>query len=370
MKKRLTLIVAFVMIFSAILPTTVSLAGSVDETALELVLEKISNMEEEDRKEGASILEMYIKYGDSGIDDLKNDLDIIDENKYKKVLGKHGYTIEDVKNELNILYEWKQSDRLRLVDYIESGNTSSIRELVKSYEKDNDTEGSGGSVLPVPVEDNNKEVEKPEEDKKEDEKENLLEVKFKDISNISAKEDIIFLAERGIIKGKTEDRYDPNGKLTRAEFVTFISRILDLESKDQKSLPFKDVKKDSWYYDAVKIAFDHKIVEGTSSTKFSPDRKVTKEQMVVIVMRILDKKDIIETLEPIEKSIEDYKDKDRISPWAKKYVANSIKYGIIKGKTETTLNPKEFANRAETAQMIKRLFDILNKSELSEVIER
>lgn len=367
-KNALIFVLVFSLIFTALLPINIVQASSVDEGALNLFLEKLASMDEETRKEAGILLKEYLRDGDKGIDDLKRDLEIIVTDGQKESLKNYGYTIDDVKRELDILYSFSQSDRLLLTDYIKSGSISSIKSLVAKYE------GGNGGGTPVTGGGSSQTSTTPATPttnggSNDESTEKLLEVKFKDIEKHPMKDDIVFLAERGIIEGKTIEKFDPNGYLTRAEFVTLISRVLKLKPKDEKQLPFKDVKENSWYHEAVKIAYDYKIVDGTSTTTFSPNEKVSREQMAVIVMRILNEKGLTASLKDTGKKLEMYKDSEKISPWAVVHMSYGVKYGIVEGRDETTISPREFATRAEAAQIIKKLYDILNKKDIVGVME-
>lgn len=192
----------------------------------------------------------------------------------------------------------------------------------------------------------------------------MIEVHFKDIENHRYQDDIIYLAQRGIIEGRTEEVYDPEGNLTRAEFMTLIYRVLKLESDIKVELPFKDVSKDSWYYEYVKAAFDNKIIEGTSPTTFSPNRYVTREEMVTVIIRILEIKGALHTIQPSGLDVAMYIDSKDISNWAKDFLFYGVKYGLIEGRTEVELAPREFASRGEAANTIKKLYDVLKNMKI------
>ncbi|MBO7211320.1 MAG: CHAP domain-containing protein [Methanobrevibacter sp.] len=50
--------------------------------------------------------------------------------------------------------------------------------------------------------------------------------------------------------------------------------------KRPDDLPFVDVKKNAWYYDAVNWAYDNKITAGTDSIHFSPNKDCTRAEVV------------------------------------------------------------------------------------------
>lgn len=326
--------------------TTILFANSID--GLEQFLEIFSSMGEENRKFGAQILNTYLKDMSNGIRDLKNDLGMFLSENNIDTINSMGFTIDDIKLELDRLNSWTLDERSSLVSYIYSGDSKEIKKLVHSAGKGASPLPDGGSVNVPP-------------NKDEPKKEELIKILFKDINGHKNEKDIIYLSERGIIEGKTLEKFDPDGNLTRAEFMTLIYRVLKLKPIDDKPLAFKDVKVGSWYYQYVKAAFDNKIVEGTSPTTFSPNAKVSRETMVVILMRILNDKEITFTLEKLDKDILMYKDSDKISSWAIQDMFYAVKYGIIKGRTSSTLNPRDFATRAEAAEIVKILFDLIIK---------
>lgn len=52
------------------------------------------------------------------------------------------------------------------------------------------------------------------------------------------------------------------------------------------SLPFTDVKKTDWYYDAVQYAYNNNLMNGTSATTFSPKGATTRGMIVTILYRL------------------------------------------------------------------------------------
>ena len=51
---------------------------------------------------------------------------------------------------------------------------------------------------------------------------------------------------------------------------------------------FSDVKKDSYYYDAIAIAKELGIIKGIRERIFNPDGNITREDMMVIVTKALE----------------------------------------------------------------------------------
>lgn len=364
--------IVFLAVIILILGWFKSESIAVSNVGLEEILNIFASVSQDKREIGAVLLNTYLKDMDKGVDRLKEDMDFFLNEGQKEKLENMGYTLDNIKVEMDILKKWNLNERKSLITYINDGNTSGIKALVNSAGKTPPSipDNTGNTIQPSNPGNSTKpdnagnviEPSKGDTTIKEDEvlikDENLLEVLFKDIESHINKDDIVYLAQRGIIEGKTSEIFDPNGQLTRAEFVTLIRRTLNLKHKEDKVLPFIDVDKGIWYYDAVKSAFDNEIIKGTSSTTFSPKNKVSREAMVSIVMRVLNNRGITFSLKDTGKDILMFKDADSISNWANQDMFYGVKYGIINGRTRSTLNPKEFATRGEAAEIIKELYDI------------
>lgn len=53
-----------------------------------------------------------------------------------------------------------------------------------------------------------------------------------------------------------------------------------------KNLPFTDVSANNWFYDGVKYAYENGLMNGTSSTAFSPNANTTRGMIVTILARV------------------------------------------------------------------------------------
>ena len=55
---------------------------------------------------------------------------------------------------------------------------------------------------------------------------------------------------------------------------------------DNTELPFKDISKDKWYYNAVKYTYTNKLISGYNNTTFAPNEKLTRGMVVTILYRM------------------------------------------------------------------------------------
>lgn len=173
-----------------------------------------------------------------------------------------------------------------------------------------------------------------------------------------AKEAIEALFGYGIVKGKSETKFDPSGFITRAEFASMLSRMLELIPTSEVNT-FEDVKPSDWFYDDLRAAAENGIISGYGNGGFKPHQKVTREEMATMISRVLKAREIEEpTDEEIDVLLNDYDDKDLIEAWSKKGSALAAKLGIIQGYDEDgkkNFKAKRFATRAEAVVMLYRM---------------
>lgn len=167
--------------------------------------------------------------------------------------------------------------------------------------------------------------------------------------------DYVYL--RGLMNGVEDEKFAPNGTMTRAMLVTVLYRLNGSEAVKGNN-PFKDVKDGQWYTDAVIWAKENGIVDGVSDTEFAPNANVTREQIATIMCRYA---------KFIECSVEDradlaaYTDASSVSSWAADSMRWANYVGLITGRTDTTLVPKGTATRAEVATILMRFCENILK---------
>ncbi len=181
-------------------------------------------------------------------------------------------------------------------------------------------------------------------------------VAFTDTANHWGLTYISFLAARGVADGMGGNLFVPNDSLTRAQFVTFLARVADADVSAAGTNQFTDVVSGSWYYPYVGWAYQNGITSGISATEFAPEMRITREQMAVFAVRLLNYLKIEKT--PVCDSA-DFSDAAAISSWAKDAVTTSQNIGVINGRTATTFDPKGNATRAEAATVCAKIISYM-----------
>jgi len=174
---------------------------------------------------------------------------------------------------------------------------------------------------------------------------------FADIARHKDKIAIETLASRGIINGKTESGFEPESTMTRAEFATIIARGLGLPQKSNAI--FKDVKSSDWYYTYVSTAYYYGIIKGVSENEFNPNGTITREEAAVMVTRAAKLCGMDREMDAlsIRDSLAQFFDYVKASSWAQSSLAFCYNEKILDDSV-MDIKPKESVTRAEIASML------------------
>ena len=102
---------------------------------------------------------------------------------------------------------------------------------------------------------------------------------FKDINDHWAKEYIEFTHTHELFKGVGNGLFNPDGKMTRAMFVTVLGRLHGVDPGMYGASSLNDVKNGQWYSPFVEWAYRNNIVLGDGKGSFNPDMGITRQEM-------------------------------------------------------------------------------------------
>ncbi len=177
--------------------------------------------------------------------------------------------------------------------------------------------------------------------------------KFIDLGNhMWAADSINALADDGIIKGTSENTFSPANNITRADFAILLVRAFKLESDNTDN--FADVSESDYFAKELAIARNTGVVNGIGDNKYAPRNTITRQDMMVIVYRILTKLGV--ELEIADVTYEDFAD---VAEYAREAVKALITSGIVNGKSGK-IAPLDYTTRAEVAVLIKRILDYID----------
>ena len=160
-----------------------------------------------------------------------------------------------------------------------------------------------------------------------------------------AHEGIDWCLHAGLMNGVSDERFDPDGTVTRAQLVTILHRAAGEPWTEYKGT-FSDVPYGLWYTRAVQWAADAGIVNGVAPGRFDPMAPITREQIAAILYRCAGSPEARGSLE----SFPDFAD---VHPYAADAMCWAIGEGVING-AGTRLSPRDNARRSQIAAIIMR----------------
>ncbi|MDY3304621.1 MAG: InlB B-repeat-containing protein [Clostridia bacterium] len=167
--------------------------------------------------------------------------------------------------------------------------------------------------------------------------------------------DTDYVLSNGLMNGTDTKIFAPNKNLTRAMLVAVLYRNEGEPAVDEPS-PFIDVEENAYFGNAVSWAHKNGIVKGISETAFAPYINITREQIAAMIYRYAQFKGI-DVSNAASADITAYGDFASISDYASESVRWAVGSGLINGRDESSLSPKENATRAEFATILHRFIE-------------
>ncbi len=180
-------------------------------------------------------------------------------------------------------------------------------------------------------------------------------VEFEDISNHWAKDVIIKMSNKALIKGVGNGKFLPNEKMKRSEFAAALYKTLGIEINYIKAPDinefFDDVKNDDWFASQLYDLAVLNIIDDRG--KFRPEAQITREEMVNYIINGYNYKlnTVIDELEDYT----DFSDDKNIDKKYRKAVKKATKLGFIRGKGKNLFDPKGITTRAEALVVLEKL---------------
>ncbi len=166
------------------------------------------------------------------------------------------------------------------------------------------------------------------------------ELPFGDISaDFWAGEYIGKLYEKNIIS--KSDNFRPDDKISRAEFIKLVT--LAFEIPPVYTAPtFSDCEKGAWYSSYISAASAAEIIKGDGG-KFRPDEYISRQDVCVILSRVINYTDTCDL---------SFTDSEGISDYAADAVKKLASAGIVNGLSDGSFGPLLNTTRAQATKMI------------------
>jgi hypothetical protein len=173
-----------------------------------------------------------------------------------------------------------------------------------------------------------------------------VKVELADTNGHWAEKTIDTFVKLHVIQGYGDGKFKPNGNITRAEFATTISRVFDISSSAGNSIALNDVGS-HWAKDAIEKLASAGVLSGYGNGTFKPDKTISREEMVVILSRIVNLGKVNN-----DASKGNFTDMASASSYATNEIKAAAEAGIINGKNAGVFDPQGNATRAEALTVV------------------
>lgn len=159
---------------------------------------------------------------------------------------------------------------------------------------------------------------------------------FMDTEGTKYEKPILLLTDLGILKGRSDNFYEPEGTVTRAEAAAIAVRVSNVGAM-QSDAQFSDVPFSHWAYKEIGTAAGLGIINGLGDGTFTPDASVSTEQFVKMLL-----------------CLAGYQEKaEALGGYPAGYMMQGTTLGILDGVTA-----REAATRGDVALMVYNLLDV------------
>lgn len=163
-------------------------------------------------------------------------------------------------------------------------------------------------------------------------------------------DDVAYVYDTGLMTGLTATAFGPNLSTTRGMIVTILWRM-ENEPAARHGCPFADVRRGSYYEQAIAWASENGIVTGFDASTFAPDRAITREQLAAILFRFAAYRGMDAVT--LRENLSSFQDQAAISAYAVSALNWAVGEGLMQG-TGDKLEPTGSATRAQVTAMLRR----------------
>lgn len=201
----------------------------------------------------------------------------------------------------------------------------------------------------------------------------VLAANFTDTQGHWAEDIINNLADAGVVHGISDTQFNPDGTVTRAEFLKMAMGAVGIDEAEPRSGECLDLKGTEWYASCVQGALDKGLIPedmikdysvritesgAVYSGKLNAETPIKREEMAYIAQEMYQYSLGAEETASLKKSVDlMFTDVRMISIWALDGVRQAYVNGLVSGMDDDTFRPQETATRAQSAVIISNLLN-------------
>ena len=157
----------------------------------------------------------------------------------------------------------------------------------------------------------------------------------------------------GVVNGKGEGSFDPDGQMTRAEAAQVFANLLGLNKEGDISA-YPDAQGE-WYSEAIAKCVAAGILNGKGAGKMDPNGTITREEFLTMYARAICISNGAEATEAkSELAQKGFADTAKVSDWAADSIGTLVEKGYVNGLTATELAPQANINRASVMALLNQ----------------
>lgn len=157
---------------------------------------------------------------------------------------------------------------------------------------------------------------------------------------------------RGILEGDGQGNIYPDRAVTREEFVAMLVRAFALEETDGEC-GFADASEGDWYFSYVNTVYQLGIVLGVDDENFGVGQNILRQDACVMLDRVLN--GLAAKLKSTNKN--EIKDMQAVADYAKDSVQNLMEIGVVRGDENQNIRPASELTRTEAASMFLNMLE-------------
>lgn len=161
------------------------------------------------------------------------------------------------------------------------------------------------------------------------------------------------LIARGVLSGVSDTEFKGKLAINRA----MLAQVLMTISKDKSVglIDYVDIKGDEWYAEAMTWALTHGIYKGYPDKTLKATQKITRQEFASVIYNFIKEHNINM---PKVKDF-NYKDQDKIAPWALDAVKHMDELGLLSGESLDNYNAQGTYTREELALTIYKIIKFI-----------
>ncbi len=177
---------------------------------------------------------------------------------------------------------------------------------------------------------------------------------FADIQEHWAKTTVEMMASAKNISGVSENTFEPDRKITRAEYLQLLINTLKMDDVPYKDV-FDDVSSGDWYASSLQLAFELGLIDNNMihDDCFYPETAITRQEAASVTAGLLELKQYVS-----DSATMTFSDEAEISNWVTESIEYVVSLSVMHGFEDGTFRPHDSLTRAEAAQILLNIEEL------------